>query len=88
MDTSFHPNETREEAQKRLSRNNRIRERMRAADEAGDYDEARRLWATQVFSARILMAAKMSMGADWIRERNLDTHLADIEFGLGWLDKD
>ena len=88
MDTSVHPNETRKEAQKRLSRNNRIRERMYAAEEAGDHDEARRLWATQVFSARILMAAKLSMGGYWIREKNLDTRLADIGFGPGWLDED
>ena len=47
-----------------------------------------RLWATQVFSASILMAAKLSMGGDWIREKNLDTRLADIEFGPGWLDED
>lgn len=88
MDTSCDPNETREEAQERLSHNNCIREKMYAADVAGDHDEARRLWATQVFSARILMAAKMSMGGDWIRERNRDTRLADIKFGPGWLDND
>ena len=30
---------------------------------------------------------KEAFGADWIRRRNLDTHLAEAEFGPGWLDE-
>ena len=34
------------------------------------------------------MAAKRSMGADWIRIRGFRTKLADAKYGPDWLDRD
>ena len=79
--------ETVQAARARLERNVRIMDRVRLAEEPGDLDEADRLWATQLLSARALARIKEIAGAAWIRARGLDTRLADAEFGPGWLDE-
>ena len=52
--------------------------------------EADRLFSELDIPAHTLMAFKpcnMPGGADWIRSRNLRTHLADEKYGPGWLDR-
>ena len=84
--SDIHPNETLEEVCARRVRNTRIRVKMCAAN-AGDHAEARRHWATQVFSVGILLAIKAASGAAWIRALNLDAWMAVAVFGPGWLDE-
>ncbi|MDE0004755.1 MAG: hypothetical protein OXQ29_18855 [Rhodospirillaceae bacterium] len=78
--------ETPEQESARLARNRAIRLKMIAARKAGNQEESSRLFCKLVFSARILRMCKGAFGADWIRRHNLDTHLAEAEFGPGWLD--
>lgn len=58
-----------------------------AADEAGDEERACEIRKQIPFAAPALMAAKKSMGADWIRKRCYNTTLADEKYGEGWLDR-
>ncbi|NMM43614.1 hypothetical protein HH303_03935 [Rhodospirillaceae bacterium KN72] len=37
--------------------------------------------------AEALMAAKKSMGADWVRKKGFNTKRADEKYGPGWLDR-
>ena len=83
-----HPGETAEEARARSARNVDLILRQHAAMDAGDKAEAGRLFALQVLDADIFLTCKRIMGADWIRQRGLDTHLADAAYGPGWLDED
>ena len=57
------------------------------AYEGGDTAGADRLFSELEISAHALMAIKETRGADWIRSRNLRTHLADEKYGPGWLDR-
>ena len=45
-----------------------------------------RLCSRPEIPAAALLALKQSAGADFIREHNLNTRLADDEFASGWLD--
>ena len=56
------------------------------AEDQGDMEEYRRLFSELYAPAHTLMAIKRVLGADYIRERNLRTHLADEKYGPGWMD--
>ena len=63
---------------------------MMEAEDRGDMAEADRLLSTLEAPPEALMAIKNSFpnGADYIRELNLNTRLADEKYGPGWLDRD
>ena len=66
--------------------NLRILTDMLDAEDQGDMEEYRRLFSEMYVPAHTLMAIKRVRGADWIRSRNLRTHLADEKYGPGWMD--
>ena len=66
----------------------RVIHRMQRARDRGDMETYRRLQRKMNVPAETLMAAKRSMGADWIRSRGFRTELADAKYGPGWLDRD
>ena len=70
-----------------LSENSKILVDMLEAKRRGDKAEADRLFSELAIPAHALMAIKETRGADWIRSRNLRTHLADEKYGPGWLDR-
>ena len=50
--------------------------------------EAIKFHNSQIFNdPDSLMASKINMGANWIRDNNYNTILADRKFGRDWLDK-
>ena len=60
---------------------------MWEAEDRGDTAEYDRLFSELDIPAHTLMALKnMPDGAEYIRARNLRTHLADKKYGPGWLD--
>ena len=69
-----------------LPRNSKILVAMWEAEDRGDQAEADHLFSDLDIPAHTLMAIKETRGADWIRSRNLRTHLADEKYGPGWLD--
>ena len=71
-----------------LSENSQLVLAMMGAEDRGDMAEADRLLSKVEGPAHTLMAIKESPGgADWIRRMNLNTRLADEEYGPGWLDR-
>ena len=60
-----------------------IHEAQDRGDRAGELALNKKL----LVPAESLMAAKRSMGADWVRERGYNTRLADEKYGEGWLDR-
>ena len=70
-----------------LPRNSKILVAMWEAEDRGNTEEADRLFSALEIPAHTLMAIKAVLGADWIRSRNLRTHLADEKYGPGWLDR-
>ena len=71
-----------------LPRNSKILVAMWEAEDRGDMAESDRLFSVLEIPGHALMAIKETRGADWIRSRNLNTRLADEEYGPGWLDRD
>ena len=69
-----------------LPRNSKIVLTMLEAKDRGDTEEADRLFSALDIPAHTLMAIKTVLGADWIRSRNLRTHLAEEKYGPDWLD--
>lgn len=59
---------------------------MLDAKDRGDEAEFGRLIRQLHVPAYTLMALKECGYADYIRERGLNTELADAEYGAGWLD--
>ena len=60
---------------------------MWEAEDRGDMAEYDRLFSALDIPALTLMAIKNTPGgADWIRFRNLRTHLAEDKYGPGWMD--
>ncbi len=50
--------------------------------------DAKKYHNSQIFAdPDVLMASKRAFGADFIRENNYNTTLADRKFGHGWLDR-
>lgn len=71
-----------------LSENSKIALAMLEAKDRGDMTEYYRLLSELEGPAHTLMAIKRSPGgADWIREMNLNTRLADEKYGPDWLDQ-
>ena len=71
-----------------LSENSKILVAMWEAEDRDDMAEADRLLSELEGPAHTLMAIKESPGgADWIREMNLNTRLADEKYGPDWLDR-
>ena len=66
--------------------NLRILKARRAAKERGDQAECDRLLSKLEGPAHTLMAIKSVMGADWIRNLNLNTRQAELKYGPNWLD--
>lgn len=62
-----------------------INESMSAGD-AGDEDTAWAWLAQGKMPAKVLLAIKWTLGADFIREHGLKTDLADEAYGPGWLE--
>ena len=60
-------------------------EARRVANDANDYDLASKVFTKLPLAPESLLAAKATMGADWIRQRNLNTSRADAEYGTNWL---
>ena len=77
-----------EEQREALPRGARVVADILAAKDRGDMDEYYRLFSELEVSAETLMAVKRCQGADYIRKRNLRTHLADAKYGPGWLDRE
>ncbi|MDE0156992.1 MAG: hypothetical protein OXI88_22530 [Gammaproteobacteria bacterium] len=69
-----------------LPRNSKILVAMWEAEDQGNTEEADRLFSALDIPAHTLMAIKTVLGADWIRSRNLRTHLAEEKYGPDWLD--
>lgn len=62
-------------------------DKLADAHEADD-EEAAAYHRSQIYHAPdALMASKILSGAQWIRDRKLNTMLADRKFGHGWLDR-
>ncbi|MDR2164202.1 MAG: hypothetical protein LBO79_00910 [Zoogloeaceae bacterium] len=57
-----------------------------AAGEAGDEDTSWKWLALADLPAYSLMSCKKNLGADFVREKGLNTAPADAEYGPGWLD--
>ena len=68
-----------------LPRNSKILVAMWEAEDRGNTEEADRLFSELDIPAHTLMAIKAVLGADWIRSRNLRTHLAEEKYGPDWL---
>jgi hypothetical protein len=57
-----------------------------AANEAGDEETGWQWLALAELPAYSLMSCKVNLGADFVREKRLNTAPADKEYGSGWLD--
>ena len=58
------------------------------ARRAGDMDTFYELIKAVPIPAETLMSLKRCGNADFIRRRELNTSLADAEYGPGWLDRE
>ncbi|MDR2614781.1 MAG: hypothetical protein LBC91_05625 [Candidatus Accumulibacter sp.] len=56
------------------------------ANTAGDMDTAWQWLALAELTPSSLLSCKANLGADFIREKGLNTTPADREYGPGWLD--
>lgn len=72
-----------EERQERLALSDALRDAMRRGDTEEYFELMKRIEAP----AEALLALKNSAGADWIREKGLNTKRADEKYGPGWLDR-
>ena len=57
------------------------------ADQAGEEDLAMKIFSKMPLAPESLLAAKETMGADWIINNNLNTSRADAEYGTQWLNE-
>ena len=69
-----------------LPKNSKIVLAMWEAEDRGDMEEYYRLLSEVDVPAHTLMALKRTGNADWIRERNLRTTLADKKYGPDWME--
>ena len=70
-----------------MSPNVRIVAEINEAYARGDDAAASELRKKLVIPAEALMNAKITRGADWIRERGLRTETAERKYGKDWLDR-
>ena len=54
---------------------------------ADRWEEAQILRQQLIVPATALMAAKKSMGADWVRKQGLRMETAEAKYGKNWLDQ-
>ncbi|WP_413207942.1 hypothetical protein [Rhodospirillum sp. A1_3_36] len=59
-----------------------------AAGQAGDKQAAWAWMALAEVPAHALLSAKHRNGADWVREKGLNTKPAEEAYGNDWLDRD
>ena len=57
------------------------------AEDSGDEELAKELFAKVPFDVDTLQAMKRLEGADWIRENKINTSRADKHLGSDWLDR-
>ena len=55
------------------------------ASRAGARELARKIFSKMPLAPESLQAAKKTMGAEWIKQRNLNTSRADEKYGTQWL---
>ena len=67
--------------------NTRILAEINEAYDRGDKAAAAELRKQLEIPAEALMAAKLSMGAEWLRERGLRMETAERKYGKDWLDR-
>ena len=67
-----------------MDNNDLLNARM-VASKAGAKDLAMKIFSKMPLAPESLLAAKETMGADWIRQRNLNTSRADAAYGTDWL---
>ncbi len=79
--------ELTDDQDQRLTPNGRLLAKILEAKKCGDYDLAQELRKDLIIPAETLMATKICMGADWIRERGLRTETAEEKYGKDWLDR-
>lgn len=72
----------------RLSPNGKLLHLVGEAERRGDEETARELRKKVVYPADALLAAKINLGADWIRNEGLRTETAEKKYGKDWLDRD
>jgi hypothetical protein len=72
----------------RLSPNGKLLHLLGEARKRGDEEAERELRKQIVYPAEALLAAKINLGADWIRNEGLRTETAEEKYGKDWLDRD
>ena len=71
----------------RMRPNTRILAEIHEAYDRGDEAAAAELRKQLEIPAEALMAAKLTMGAEWLRERGLRMETAERKYGKDWLDR-
>ena len=59
----------------------------RKAEDSGDEELAKELFAKIPFDIKTLQSMKRLHGADWLRENKINTSRADKHLGSDWLDR-
>ena len=67
--------------------NERALEIYRQAEDSGDEELAKKLFAKIPFDIETLQSMKRLHGAEWLRERGINTSRADKHLGSDWLDR-
>ena len=75
------------EEQAEWDENRRALAIYRQAEDSGDEELAAKLFAQIPFDIKTLQAMKSIEGADWIREKGINTSRADKHLGSDWLDR-
>ena len=75
------------EEQAEWDENRRALAIYRKAEDSGDEELAAKLFAQIPFDIKTLQAMKSIEGADWIREKGINTSRADKHLGSDWLDR-
>ena len=67
--------------------NERALEVYRQAEDSGDEELAKELFAKIPFDVETLQSMKRLHGADWLRKKGINTSRADKRLGRDWLDR-
>ena len=67
--------------------NARALDLYRKAENSGDEELAKELFAKVPFDVDTLQSMKRLHGADWLRENKINTSRADKHLGSDWLDR-
>ncbi len=71
-----------------LSPDMRILAEIGEAEDRGDDEAAFELRKRMNYSAETLLAAKLSMGADWVRAQGWKLQAAEAKYGKDWLERE